>query len=143
MNMTAAPKAKTLGSGSSNAMGVNRYTGKKDLVALEREALTNAVSGQSTMNYQAIISGFMEKGIKVEDIRPRENVFTFHAWCGVGRCVRKGEHGVKICTYVPRQTIDRETGEVTTGRMPKAVTVFHISQTDPLPASQPNAAASV
>ena len=120
MNMTAAPQqTATNGSGSSNA-SANRYTGKRDLIALEREALTNAVSGQSTMNYQAIISGFMEKGVAREDIKPRENVFTFHAWFGVGRCVRKGEHGVKICTYVPRQTIDKVTGEITTGRMPKA-----------------------
>ena len=72
-----------------------------ELLALEREALTNAVSGQSTMNYRAIVDGFVAMGIEIDDIRPRENIFTFHAWCGLGRCVRKGQHGVSICTFVP------------------------------------------
>ena len=101
-----------------------------ELLALEREALTNAVSGQSTMNYRAIVDGFVAMGIEIEDIRPRENIFTFHAWCGLGRCVRKGQHGVSICTFVPMTQVDTGTGEVKSFRAPRQTTVFHISQTE-------------
>lgn len=101
-----------------------------ELLALEREALTNAVSGQSTMNYRAIVDGFVAMGIEIDDIRPRENIFTFHAWCGLGRCVRKGQHGVSICTFVPMTKIDPGTGEVKSFRAPRQTTVFHISQTE-------------
>ncbi len=104
----------------------------QELLALEREALTNAVSGQSTMNYRAIVDGFVAMGIEIDDIRPRENIFTFHAWCGLGRCVRKGQHGVSICTFVPMTKIDPGTGEVKSFRAPRQTTVFHISQTERL-----------
>ena len=114
--------------------GKSPYRGPKNLIKLERQALTNALSGMSTMNYQAIIQGFVAKGIAAENIKPRENVFTFHAWCGAGRVVRKGEHGVQICTFVPRDVMDKATGEVKTLRLPRTATVFHIDQTDPLPA---------
>ena len=103
-----------------------------ELLALEREALTNAVSGQSTMNYRAIVDGFVAMGIEIDDIRPRENIFTFHAWCGLGRCVRKGQHGVSICTFVPMTKVDQSTGEVKAFRAPRQTTVFHISQTERL-----------
>ena len=114
--------------------GKSHYRGPKDLIKLERQALTNALSGMSTLNYQAIIQGFVAKGIAAENIKPRENVFTFHAWCGAGRVVRKGEHGVQICTNVPRDVTDKATGEVKTLRLPRMATVFHVDQTDPLPA---------
>lgn len=38
--------------------------------ALQREALTRAVSGQSLANYPAIYSGFAEKGIPASEIKP-------------------------------------------------------------------------
>jgi len=134
---TSATPTSTTGSESSKTMaGRKRYDGPKDLIKLERQALTNALSGMSTMNYQAILQGFAAKGIAAENIKPRENVFTFHAWCGAGRVVRKGEHGVQICTYVPREVTDKATGEVKTLRMPRTATVFHIDQTGPLPAVQ-------
>ena len=128
INQRAIPRRATTSAGKST------YRGPKDLVKLERQALTNALSGLSTMNYQAILQGFVAKGIAADNIKPRENVFTFHAWCGAGRVVRKGEHGVQICTYVPRDVTDKATGEVKTLRMPRTATVFHIDQTDPLPA---------
>ncbi|MDP2367190.1 hypothetical protein [Rhodoferax sp.] len=112
-----------------------------DLIALERKALVNALSGQSTMNYRAIIDGFRAKGVAIEDIKPRENVFTFHAWCGVGRCVKRGEHGVKVCTYVPMTRTDPDSGEISSFRSPKQTTVFHISQTEPLVPAQSDVAA--
>jgi len=91
------------------------------------EALRNARDGESVTNYPAIFAGFMAKGIAEGDILPRENILTFQAWKAVGRSVKKGEHGVKVVTFVPIK--DRDTGEVT-GRAPHATTVFHVSQTE-------------
>ena len=105
---------------------------------MQREALTRAVNGQSLRNWPAIFHGFIAKGIPEADILPRENVFTYHAWRALGRQVRRGEHGVKVCTFV---SADRKTGELgpDTGeekkasfRRPWTATVFHVSQTDPI-----------
>jgi antirestriction protein ArdC len=97
-----------------------------------QQALANAVEGTSEMNYEAIYEGFEAKGIDPEDVLPRENVFTFNAWLALGRAVRKGEHGVKVTTFIPRTKKDEQTGEETTYRIPKTTTVFHISQTEPV-----------
>ena len=67
---------------------------------LQQEALSRAVSGQSVCNYREIFAGFMARGIPEEDIKPRENVFTYNAWRALGRQVRKGEHGVKCLTFI-------------------------------------------
>ena len=79
------------------------------------EALTKAVSGPSLANYPAIYAGFAAKGIPEVDIKPRENVFTFKAWIALGRCVKKGEHGVKIATIRggrKTEKVDPESGDV-------------------------------
>ena len=103
-------------------------------VQIQKEALTRASTGQSFGNYPAIFSGFMARGIAEIDIEPRVNVFTYNAWKALGRQVRRGEHGVKVTTYVPcdKKTRDKATGEetVTSFRRPKVATVFHVSQTD-------------
>ncbi len=95
------------------------------------EALTRARTGQSLSNYPAIYQGFMEKGIPEAEIQPRVNVFTFGAWKAQGRVVCKGEHGVRVLTYVPIPEKVDSAGKVTrkAGRRPKASTVFHVSQT--------------
>src|SRR3982750_1675047 len=67
---------------------------------VQHEALSRAASGQSLANWPAILAGFTAKGIPESDIRPRENVFTYHAWRALGRQVRRGEHGVKVVTFV-------------------------------------------
>src|SRR5215813_10073449 len=67
---------------------------------IQQEALSRAVSGQTLSNWPAIIAGFTAKGIPEADIRPRENIFTYHAWRALGRQVRRGEHGVKVVTFV-------------------------------------------
>ena len=97
------------------------------------EAYGRAVAGQSVMNYAAIYEGFLAKGIPESEIKPRENVFTFWAWKAVGRRVKKGEHGVKACTFIPvGESVDDKTGERKAGfRIPRTTTVFHISQTEP------------
>jgi hypothetical protein len=105
---------------------------------LQQEALSRAASGQSLSNWPAIFAGFTAKGIPESDIKPRENVFTYHAWRALGRQVRRGEHGVKVTTFV---LMDKKTGETdpdtgeakkaSIGRRAWSATVFHISQTDP------------
>ncbi len=100
----------------------------------QAEALSRALTSQSWSNYPAIIQGFKSRGIPEGQILPRENVFTYQAWKALGRQVRKGEHGVKVVTFVKRdkKTKDRETGETKfeVVSMPRTVSVFHISQTD-------------
>ena len=99
---------------------------------VQQQALSNATNGQSASNYPAIYAGFLAKGIAETDIAPRENIFTFHAWKALGRQVRKGEHGVKIVTWIPCQSREDGNGERSEYRRAKSTTVFHISQTDPI-----------
>jgi antirestriction protein ArdC len=72
----------------------------------------------------------MAKGIPQSEIRPRENVFTYQAWRALGRQVRRGEHGVKVVTFIEAAKENKETGERESFRRPRTTTVFHISQTD-------------
>jgi hypothetical protein len=98
------------------------------------DSLKRAVSGQSFTNFPAIFSGFAAKGIPESEIKPRENVFTFQAWKALGRVVRRGEHGVRITTFIESKSkeIDKDTGEHKLIRRPWTTTVFHISQTEAL-----------
>ena len=98
------------------------------------ESLKRAVSGQSFSNFPAIFQGFVAKGIPDSEIKPRENVFTFDAWKALGRVVRRGEHGVKVVTFIESKSkeIDQETGERKIIRRPWTTTVFHVSQTEPI-----------
>lgn len=97
------------------------------------EALHRAVTSQSLTNYPTIFQGFIARGIPEDEIMPRENIFTYAAWKALGRQVKKGEHGVKICTFIPMESKEKdpETDEikVKTSSRPRMTTVFHISQT--------------
>ena len=95
-------------------------------MTIQSEALSRATNNLSMLNYPAIYEGFEAKG--VTDIQPRVNIFTYHAWKAKGRQVRKGEHGVKVVTWI--KGTDKKTGKEKT--YPKRTTVFHISQTDPI-----------
>jgi hypothetical protein len=112
---------------------------------IQQEALARAVGGQSLGNWPAIIAGFLAKGIPEHDIRPRENVFTYHAWRALGRQVRRGEHGVKVTTFVacagkPESGAAQEDADGVVDEAPRrsgpryrrpwTATVFHVSQTD-------------
>src|SRR5713101_3825422 len=96
------------------------------------DALTRAACGQTMSNYPAIFQGFIAKGISESEIRPRENVFTFDAWKALGRYVRKGEHGVKVVTFIECSKENKETGAKESFRRPWTTTVFHVSQTEPI-----------
>ena len=109
-----------------------RNTAKKpalDRAMIEQQALENAVKGQSFANYEQIFEEFEKKGIPMDQILPRENVFTFNAWKALGRVVKKGEHGVQIITVIPCVKKDKETGEEIPVNKAKKTNVFHISQT--------------
>jgi hypothetical protein len=104
------------------------------------EALSRAVNGLSLCNYPAIFAGFVAKGIPETAIKPRENVFTYEAWRALGRQVRRGEHGVKVVTFVEIVKENKETGEKQSFRRPWTTTVFHVSQTDAIAESRGGAA---
>ena len=99
-------------------------------VQQREEALSRAVSGQSFSNFPAIFQGFSAKGIPESEIKPRENIFTYQAWKALGRQVRRGEHGVKVVTFIECSKEDKGTGQKETFRRPWTTTVFHVSQTD-------------
>jgi hypothetical protein len=108
---------------------------------MQQESLTRAVSGQSLTNWPVIVAGFVAKGIPESDILPRENVFTYNAWRALGRQVRRGEHGVKVTTFVSTKAKDRDEAAETDPAKPRrqtsrpwSATVFHVSQTDPIKA---------
>jgi hypothetical protein len=102
--------------------------------AMADEALARARGSLAMSNYPAIVQGFLDKGIPAEEIEPRVNVLTYQAWRAANRQVRKGEHGVKVVTWIPvmRTETNAETGESETreGKRPWTATVFHVSQTD-------------
>lgn len=104
--------------------------------AIQHEALTRAVSGQSLANYPAIFEGFTAKGIPADQINPRENVFSFNAWKALGRHVKRGEHGVRIATVRQGVKKDKITGKETGYSFPWSVVVFHVSQTEANEASE-------
>jgi antirestriction protein ArdC len=91
----------------------------------QQDALMRARSGNSALNYQAIIAGFIAKGIPSSAIIPRENVLTYGAWQAINRQVRKGEKGVKVVSWI--KTTDKSGLEV---MRPTSATVFHITQTE-------------
>ncbi|UTH34282.1 ArdC-like ssDNA-binding domain-containing protein [Ectopseudomonas hydrolytica] len=106
---------------------------------IQAKALQNALAERSFANYETIIEEFSERGIPVEEIEPRVNVFTYHAWRALGRQVRRGESGVKIISMVPVRgrgedgEPQADQGEGQPARMrPVSAVVFHISQTDPI-----------
>lgn len=103
---------------------------KNNTTEIQKKALSNAVSGESLANYDAIFNGFALMGINMADVKPRENVFTFNAWKALGRVVKKGQHGIKIVTVVSCTKKDRETGEEVPVKKIKTTTVFHVSQTE-------------
>lgn len=103
---------------------------------MQAEALQRAQAGNSLSNWPAIFEGFAAKGIPESDILPRVNVLTYHAWRAKGRQVRRGEKGVKVCTWVTpkdkrEESTDPKEAKARRGKIAWTATVFHVSQTDP------------
>lgn len=62
----------------------------------------------------------------------------YRTWQGLGRQVRRGEEGLKILAPIFRTVEDREMGEKRRVLSSfKAVKVFDVSQTDPVPGAEP------
>ncbi len=62
---------------------------------------------------------------------PSAEYVTFKQALTIGRCVRKGEHGVRIVKIVESTTQLDGQGKLRKG--PRGYTVFNIAQTDALP----------
>ena len=59
--------------------------------------------------------------------------FTFRRWKAQGFQVQKGEHGIKLTTYIPVHKTDPKTGEkVPNGVRPKTTSVFCSCQVKPI-----------
>jgi antirestriction protein ArdC len=101
-------------------------------IEVQTQALERATQSAALSNYPAIFEGFLAMGIPEAEIKPRENVFTYHAWRALGRQVRKGTHGVRVVTWTPVTREDKTTGETSSFRLCRHTTVFHVSQTDPI-----------
>ena len=93
---------------------------------VQQAALSRARTSEGISNLPIIYACFKAMGIPDTEIKPRENIFTYNAWRALGRQVLKGQHGVKIATFI--EEVDDDTGEVIKKR-PWMTTVFHISQT--------------
>ncbi len=96
---------------------------------IAHEALSRARANASLANYPAIFEGFMERGIPEAEIEPRVNVLTYHAWRALGRTVNRGEHGVRVVTWIDCEKKDDAGEVIETYRRPKTAVVFHVSQT--------------
>jgi N-terminal domain of anti-restriction factor ArdC len=114
-----------------------RYRSPEERSRHQQEALARATTGTTLSNYPAIFEGFMAKGIPESEIQPRINVLTFDAWKALGRSVKKGEHGVKVLTWITAEGKEEQTGEsgetdaqAKGYRFCKRTTVFHVSQTE-------------
>ncbi len=93
----------------------------------KQAALDKVLSSASYANYPAIFDGFMERGFSPEDIRPRENIFTYRAWQAQGRQVKRGEKGVRISSWIPMNKKGDEKSKTMRHRI---VSVFHVDQTE-------------
>jgi hypothetical protein len=108
---------------------------KEQKKQIQEEALSRAINPLGSLsNYPAIIQGFHNRGIPIDEIKPRENVFTFQAWKALGRHVKRGEHGIRVLTFRHEEVKDKKddgTEKTKTVSRPWTAIVFHISQTEP------------
>ena len=100
---------------------------------LQIEALTRARNGTPCANDVQVIMEFAARGVPVDDIKPRLNVYTYNGWKALGKQVRRGEKSVRIVTWIPIAEKRDGAGKIIrkAGRRPKTACVFHESQVDP------------
>ncbi len=103
------------------------------------EALDRARHCRGRENIARVYAAFIERGIPESDILPGENVLTYRAWKALGHFVCKGQHGVRLVTYIECDRKVERDGKETTERVtfPKSTHVFHISQTKPMAQAVP------
>jgi hypothetical protein len=108
------------------------------------EALQRAQSAIGPRKSDAqVLQHFCAAGIPLDDIVPRVNCLTYHAWLAKGRRVRKGA-GAGACTltvFIPTGASKRKPGESDSayerraskgGKRLHYTRVYHESQTDAL-----------
>ena len=95
------------------------------------DALARIEASENSANYPVIIDAFTARGIPADEIKPRENVFTYRAWHAKGRQVKKGEKSVRIDVWIEYDSKNEkdENGKPKKKRIRRSVAVFHISQT--------------
>jgi hypothetical protein len=98
-------------------------------LTMQANALQRAQTGTSIQNEMIVLMEFQSRGIPANQMHPRENCLTFHAWKAKGRSVMKGEHGVKVDTYFPRIETDLSTGQERECLVRRTAVIFHESQT--------------
>lgn len=103
-------------------------------------ALNRAENGNSLANFGLIFEGFMAMDIPEDQIRPRENVFTWGAWKAKGRQPRRDERANYVTVNTWRPVFgdvtqrDGSTKKGKTGMVPTTARVYHESQTEPMAA---------
>ena len=108
-----------------------RRTNRRSSSTTAQEALARIQNNHSMANYGHVFEALTHRGIPIDEIEPKENVLTFHAWKAKGRHVRKGEKGFKVVSWIPIEGKADESGEKKLKHRPVRATLFHISQTDP------------
>jgi antirestriction protein ArdC len=102
-------------------------------IASAQAALDDIRNNPSIANFEAVYEGCAAKGIHPDDVTPKENVLTYRAWQALRRQVRKGEKGIKVKIYIRRLKKGADPEEDSSYfSFPKSVSVFHVSQTDPM-----------
>jgi len=77
---------------------------------------------QSRVHEMILANAAAERGCTCEAYK---DWFTYNRWQAQGFQVQKGEHGIKLTTYVPITKTDKETGErVVVGKRPRTTSVF-------------------
>jgi len=78
-------------------------------------------SGYSRAN-AAVLT--MTAEVKRCQCQPYKDWFTYQRWLAQGYQVQKGEHGIRLTTWIAVTKKDEDGNEVVTGRRPKSYTRF-------------------
>ena len=87
------------------------------------------VAGHALSPRNTVLCYFQRSGVSM--------VGGFRQWLAAGRCVRKGEHGISILVPIGGGKVETEDGDEISSQVHFiAGTVFDVSQTDAIPASE-------
>ena len=94
------------------------------------ETQARTFDGHSTANETIVLMELAAKGCT--SCEPYKDIFTYRRWQAQGFQVQKGEHGIKLTTYIPIHKTDDDGKQVQTGRRPRTTTVFCACQVKPI-----------
>jgi antirestriction protein ArdC len=105
---------------------------------LSQDGWTRWVQARATLHgYSAINCMLLAQQCHERGITP-QHVTGLHAWRKRGRRVRKGETALRISVPIKLKELDEQGGETGRERLVfKSAPVFELSQTEPLPGSEP------